>query len=644
MPDENQTQQRNGLDRSGQPLTPKPPAARRIHEFSSSKEPDTLRVKPSTSPKNLLDDEDFADSLVALLCTDIEALTKCAPELNVDGADFEPPKGIPSKTGRARQITAQMALNYFDKHQQPIGLALQGEILAYRQKLGLSESKAAEWIAYADKILERKVVGKSSIIENTVWYLRDIREPSDLSHLGDLMEMGQLNSQEGLNTLLHLTALVEGNDPDECTNLAEQPQWPERPSFDSPVFSGIAGEIVQAIDPLTEADPMAVLIQLLAGFGVMVGHGPRMTFPDEQFTNIHVCIVGTTEEGKKGTALKRAKQVLSWIDPAFVAKRCFGGVRSGQAMIEQVCDALFRGVDKNTGEPKIVHEGAEDKRWFMVEEEFGSTLIMCRSENSILSHMIRESFDSGNLRNVAIGTPLCATSAQVGANGHITPKEFTDLLRNTTLHLNGFCNRFAFTCSVKSKEMRRGNIWIVPGAQEFQKRLQKAYPWARKVRHIAWTEGAKDLWEHSVYAEVNRVHGNILDEVANRGNAIVPRIAGIQALLNDSRHSKREDTAVVGRWHLESAIELWRSYCVPSARFIFGSSATLHPEARRVLAVLDECKRISRSDLSLKAFGNNNARLRLDKAASVLQPKGLIRIETDKTATKPCEVWTRVSA
>ena len=47
--------------------------------------------------------------------------------------------------------------------------------------------------------------------------------------------------------------------------------WPEPPA--PAAYHGLAGEIVQAIAPHTEADPVAVLVQLLVACGALIGRG-----------------------------------------------------------------------------------------------------------------------------------------------------------------------------------------------------------------------------------------------------------------------------------------------------------------------------------------------------------------------------------
>ena len=45
--------------------------------------------------------------------------------------------------------------------------------------------------------------------------------------------------------------------------------WPEIP--DESAYYGLAGDIVRVIEPHTESDPVALLLQVLTGFGSIVG-------------------------------------------------------------------------------------------------------------------------------------------------------------------------------------------------------------------------------------------------------------------------------------------------------------------------------------------------------------------------------------
>src|SRR5712671_70478 len=80
---------------------------------------------------------------------------------------------------------------------------------------------------------------------------------------------------------------------DACDGLLTHRHWPD--PLPSEAYHGLAGEIVRAIEPHTEADPAALLLQLLAGFGSIVGRKPHFRAEaDRHYLNLFVVLVGTT--------------------------------------------------------------------------------------------------------------------------------------------------------------------------------------------------------------------------------------------------------------------------------------------------------------------------------------------------------------
>ena len=77
--------------------------------------------------------------------------------------------------------------------------------------------------------------------------------------------------------------------------------WPEPPAPDA--YYGLVGDIVGAIAPHTEADPVAVLVQLLVAYGALIGRGAWFEvertrhYPDE-----FAVLVGDSAVARKGTA------------------------------------------------------------------------------------------------------------------------------------------------------------------------------------------------------------------------------------------------------------------------------------------------------------------------------------------------------
>ena len=81
-------------------------------------------------------------------------------------------------------------------------------------------------------------------------------------------------------TLSLLDPPPEDNDPGPAgsTLLPAPAGWPAPP--DQAVYHELPGEIVNRITPHTEADPIAILTQLLVSFGAAVSRGqPRRMVP-----------------------------------------------------------------------------------------------------------------------------------------------------------------------------------------------------------------------------------------------------------------------------------------------------------------------------------------------------------------------------
>src|SRR5262249_30140566 len=77
-------------------------------------------------------------------------------------------------------------------------------------------------------------------------------------------------------------------------------QWPQ---MHPEAFYGLAGEIVKTIEPHSESDPVALLIQLLIYFGVVIGRSAHyLVEATTHYTNLAACLVGRTSKSRKGTS------------------------------------------------------------------------------------------------------------------------------------------------------------------------------------------------------------------------------------------------------------------------------------------------------------------------------------------------------
>ncbi len=128
-------------------------------------------------------------------------------------------------------------------------------------------------------------------------------------------------------------------------------RWPAPAAAET--FHGLAGEIVRAIEPHSEADPAALLVLTLAAFENACGRGPGWevggTF---HATNLFVLVVGRTSDGRKGTGWDAVKPVFARADPEWTGERVQSVLSSGEGLIHAVRDPQTKTVQvKERGKP-----------------------------------------------------------------------------------------------------------------------------------------------------------------------------------------------------------------------------------------------------------------------------------------------------
>jgi hypothetical protein len=334
--------------------------------------------------------------------------------------------------------------------------------------------------------------------------------------------------------------------------LPEPRPWPE---IENAAYYGLAGEIVQAIAPHTEGDPVAILVQFLAMFGSCLGRSAY--FPvgaDSHYANIFVCLVGKSSRGRKGTAAGYPRRLLSAIDPPW-GTRLLGGVSSGEGIIWQVRDPIGEEGDKR------YDPGAADKRLCILETEFARALAKMSQEGNVLSAILRQAWDHGTLRALTSGrvhSPVQATDAHISVITHITEAELQRLLAESEA-ANGFGNRFLWVCVKRSKLLPHGGEY--PEAlQPLSHRVRQALTQARTTARMHRSPEAARLWE-SYYAHLSEERPGLLGEITARAEAQVLRLSCLYALL--------DATSTITPEHLDAAVAVWR-YCEASAAYIFG--------------------------------------------------------------------------
>jgi predicted transcriptional regulator len=409
--------------------------------------------------------------------------------------------------------------------------------------------------------------------------------------------------------------------------------WPTPPA--EAALYGLAGDIVRTIEPRSEADVAALLIQFLVAFGNVVGRSAHfMAEADEHYMNLFAVLVGPSSKGRKGTSWSQIQRLFVAVDGDW-NDRILNGLSSGEGLIWAVRDPIFKQEPiKEKGRIVEYQEvktdsGVEDKRLLAIEPEFASILRAMGREGNTLSALIRQAWDKGSLRVMTKNSPAQATDAHVSIVGHITRDELRRFLDSTEAG-NGFANRFLWVCVKRSKCLPEGGSLHQVDFAPTVRLLSEAVEFARGVSEMKRDEKARALW-YEVYPKLSEGMPGLLGSVTSRGEAQVMRLACIYALLDKS--------AIVRRVHLEAALALWR-YCEDSARFIFGDSLG-DPVADDVLHNLRGAENgMTRTEIS-NLFGRNRRTQEIGRALSSLAEAGLVHrvVEESDGPGRPSERW-----
>jgi hypothetical protein len=314
--------------------------------------------------------------------------------------------------------------------------------------------------------------------------------------------------------------------------------------LDSRALHGLAGEIVCALEPHTEADPAALLISLLVAFGSAVGSGPHARVGGTRHpARLFTVVVGETARARKGQSLRDIRQVLDRAEPDWATACIVGGLASGEGLINHVANDEFG------------HGGTA----LVVEEEFARILAVQGREGNTLSEIVRQCWDDGNLR-VMTKKPIYANDAHVSIIGHVTLSELTDRLARTDIS-NGFANRFLYVCVRRSKRLPTGGNIDTRVVDQLATKMRRAIEVARRVREVRRTEAAEYRWAE-LYDELGDDDAEgLLGEATARAEAQVLRLSVAYALLDEADEIDVE--------HLDAAAALW-DYCHASATYVFG--------------------------------------------------------------------------
>jgi hypothetical protein len=400
--------------------------------------------------------------------------------------------------------------------------------------------------------------------------------------------------------------------PAEAT-LAAPPGWPEPPA--PAAYQGLAGMVVEAVAPHTEADPVAILAQLLVAAGAMVGRGAWVGIEaTRHHPNEFVVLVGDTAKARKGSSWDHVARLMGCADPTF-ASRTSTGLSSGEGLVWALRD------------PDGADPGARDPRLLVVEPEFATVLKATLRDINTLSPVLRSAWDGRPLALLTRTAPARATAAHLGVIGHITAAELTH--HATSLEMaNGLLNRFVFVACRRVRLLPEGGDPDALLANRLPERIATHLRHARRHGPMRLTPPAQLAWHDIYLAMADDTAGGLVGGLLARAEAHIVRLALIYALI--------DGTVAIDCEHLQAALALW-DYAARSVAAIFGA-ASGNPLAEQIHAALVASGAMTRTDLR-DLFSRNRTQADIDDALNTLGRAGRAHAVRVVTAGRPAQLW-----
>lgn len=439
--------------------------------------------------------------------------------------------------------------------------------------------------------------------------------------------------------LAQASAVIGANaHPDDPPTVDEAQQGSEAPSQrrplpDEAVYHGLLGEAAVKLCESSEADPVAVLATLLAGYGVMVGPSPFVRIgADSHPPLIWPLILGHTSIGRKGTSWGVARSLLHPADPAFYRESVTAGLSSGEGLISDVADE-----DENdpANKGRLVVPGGQAR--MVVETEYSVTMRRSAREGNSLGGVLRQAWDGDDLA-VMTKAKLRSTAPRIAILAHITPGEFRACVKNSEM-AGGTYNRFLPIYSERGRVIAEGEGADEAVVQTLSDRMATALLKARAAGKIGLTPDARKYWTEVVYpalSEAPPADGPVAQFTA-RATPYARRLAMVYALADAA--------AIVDVPHLTAAYHLV-NYSRATAAFVLGgASGTGDPQLDKVLAELEQAGAagLSRSQISA-VFSRKLNRPALDDLLSKLESVAEVQRCEQSSAGRPSTRWVLVAA
>jgi hypothetical protein len=380
------------------------------------------------------------------------------------------------------------------------------------------------------------------------------------------------------------------------------------PILDPAAKYGIAGDIVRAIEPYSEAESTAILAQLLVAAGNAIGRGPYYEVAGSKHRlNLFAALVGSSSTGRKGTSYSYVRELMSIASPDWAARHTTPGLVSGAGLVRQFAEL------------------GDDARLLVGGGNLCPVLRAVHQHSGVL----REGWDGNPLSILRSKDPLCVKEPHLSMIGHVTDEELKETLRRCDKH-NGMANRFMWIRTGRVRLLPDGGCVPEDVMRGLAERLADSLGRAKEIGRIIRSPAASVLWEETYEALELRPHTDA-SVVTDRASAQVLRLSCLYAVLDGSD--------VIDVQHLRAATALWR-FAQDSAEEIFNRPTSV---ATRISRALAPGRRMSRTEIR-DMLGRDASQDEIEHALCHLRDTGVAFKRMEATAGRPREIWTGVAA
>jgi hypothetical protein len=240
-------------------------------------------------------------------------------------------------------------------------------------------------------------------------------------------------------------------------------------SFEAMKYGPI-GAAVEAAAPHSEGDPIGIYAATLSLYSAALGG--HVVMDTGRPVAVWTVLAGRSAMGRKGYALRTARQALDPSIGGFLGARIVSGISSGPSLVNHLWGLELETAGSETG---------MDGRALVVEEEWASVLKRSR-RCPTFSQQLRAAWDGASISNTTKGKnggTQVVEKPLLGFHAHITPGEWGAYV-SASEALGGTFNRVLPVLVERSKMLPYNHV---PRVVE-TKALSEAYRWATQKKRV----------------------------------------------------------------------------------------------------------------------------------------------------------------